>query len=150
MNNLAYNYSKFEQLYGGDVTSAQAWEILRLDPKATLVDVRTLPEWTFVGLPDLSLLEKSPVKVSWRIYPTMQVNPDFISQVEREVPDKTSPLLFICRTGGRSLDAAIAMTEAGYLKCYNIMDGFEGVADAVNHRGTVSGWKTTCLPWEQS
>lgn len=149
MSKLAH-YNTFEQLYAGDITSTQAWEILRLDPKAALIDVRTIPEWTFVGLPDLSTLEKSPVKVSWRIYPTMQVNPDFVAQVEREVPDKKSPLLFLCRSGGRSLDAAVAMTEAGYLKCYNIMDGFEGVCDAVSHRGEISGWKSSYLPWEQS
>lgn len=146
---MAY-YSYPEQLYAGDLTPVQAWEILELDPKAILVDVRTVPEWTFVGTPDLSSLHKSVVKISWRIYPTMQINADFATQIEREVPDKTSPLLFICRTGGRSLDAAIAMTGKGYAKCYNIIDGFEGTTDAVSHRGTISGWKADGLPWEQS
>lgn len=143
------HYNQLEQLYAGDITSSQAWEILKLDPKAALVDVRTIPEWTFVGGPDLSMLRKSAVRISWRVYPTMQVNPDFIKQLEAEVSDKTAPLLFLCRIGGRSLDAAIAATEAGYVKCYNIIDGFEGTVDALGQRGNVSGWKAERLPWEQ-
>ena len=39
--------------YAGDVTPREAWEVLSSDPDATLVDVRSSAEWTFVGLPDL-------------------------------------------------------------------------------------------------
>ena len=146
----AADYNKLEQLYAGDVTATQAWEILRLDPKAVLIDVRTVPEWTFVGLPDLSSLNKTLVKICWRLYPGMQVNPSFVEQVGYEVPEKDTPMLFLCRTGGRSLDAAIAMTEAGYTKCYNVVDGFEGSMNDKNHRGMTTGWKAENLPWEQN
>ena len=39
--------------YAGDISPRQAWEMLQSDPKAVLVDVRTPPEWAYVGQPDL-------------------------------------------------------------------------------------------------
>lgn len=44
--------------YGGDISPADALELLKQYPEATLVDVRTQPEWSFVGVPDLSGLWK--------------------------------------------------------------------------------------------
>ena len=136
--------------YAGDVLPQQAWDLLKEDGSATLVDVRTVPEWTFSGVPDLSSLGKEVIMLSWQFYPSMQVNDKFVEQLERCIIDKDTPLLFLCRIGGRSLSAAKAMAEAGYTKCYNIADGFEGSVDAHKHRGTVAGWKAEALPWEQN
>jgi rhodanese-related sulfurtransferase len=58
-------------------------------------------------------------------------------------------VLFICRSGQRSRGAAIAMTSAGYQRCYNVAEGFEGSHDGARHRGTVGGWKARQLPWVQ-
>jgi rhodanese-related sulfurtransferase len=44
--------------YAGDVSPADAWKALSQDSKAMLVDVRTQPEWNFVGVPDLRSLGK--------------------------------------------------------------------------------------------
>lgn len=114
-----------------------------------LVDVRTLPEWTFVGVPDLAELKKKPIFAAWQIYPAMQQNPAFAEQVRAGGADEKTPLLFICRSGNRSKAAAIAMTQEGYDKCYNVADGFEGPAGDDNHRGTKAGWKAAKLPWIQ-
>jgi len=40
--------------YEGDISVADAWELLRGNPAAQIVDVRTSAEWNYVGLPDLS------------------------------------------------------------------------------------------------
>ena len=40
--------------YAGNISPKDAWELLKGDPKAQLVDVRTAAEWNFVGVPDLS------------------------------------------------------------------------------------------------
>ena len=32
------------------------------------------------------------------------------------------------------------MTEAGYRRCYNVAEGFEGQVDAEQHRGHKAGW----------
>lgn len=133
-----------------NVSSAQAWQMLQHDHNAILVDVRTLPEWSFVGEADLRSLNKEPLRLSWKIYPNMQVNPHFPEQLQQMVADKTAPLLFLCKTGGRSYDAALAAQELGYTHCYNIADGFEGDINDAQHRGAISGWKATGCPWRQS
>lgn len=138
-----------QHLYAGEITPSEAFVFLKENAAALLVDVRTLPEWGFVGYPDIKLLGKEVIRLSWRLYPTMQRNNAFEQQISQEVIDKTTPLLFICRTGGRSLDAAIAMTAAGYTHCFNVTDGFEGEQNQHNHRGKLNGWKAEQLPWRQ-
>lgn len=136
--------------YAGDVLPKDAWAMLAAEPGAVLVDVRTVAEWNFVGVPDLSSLGKEPVYASWVVFPTMTPNPNFASEIKSAVADKETPVLFLCRTGGRSKAAAIAMTAQGYQRCYNVMYGFEGDKDPSNHRSSVSGWRADQLPWAQS
>lgn len=136
--------------YAGDISVREAWNILASDPRAELIDVRTVPEWSFVGTPDLRSLGKEVVTCSWRVYPMMQINQNFVSQLIKSFSEKDTPLLFICRSGGRSLDAAITMSEAGYTSCYNILEGFEGELSQESRRGVTGGWKSARLPWRQS
>lgn len=140
--------------YAGDVTSPDAWAMLRAEPKAQLIDVRTAAEWAYVGLPDLSDLGREVHCVGWQIFPSMAVNPDFAAQaaekMRRAGAGEQTPLLFLCRSGARSRAAAIAMTRAGFAKSFNIVNGFEGDLDAERHRGMRNGWKAANLPWRQS
>lgn len=136
--------------YAGDIAPQDAWNMLSADPAAQLVDVRTQPEWTFAGLPELSALGRKPLTISWKHYPSFELNQRFIAELSRLAPDKSAPLFFLCKTGGRSLDAALAATAAGYTACYNIAGGFEGDANAERQRGRVNGWKAANLPWEQA
>ncbi|MSP81742.1 MAG: rhodanese-like domain-containing protein [Alphaproteobacteria bacterium] len=136
--------------YAGDVTVQEAWAILERQPAAVLVDVRTTAEWSFVGVPDLAPLGKQPSFLAWQVFPSMQVNPDFVAALEADGIDRDAPLLFLCRSGGRSKAAAIAMTERGFTSCFNLLDGFEGAADEKGHRGTRAGWMAAGLPWKQS
>ncbi len=135
--------------YAGDVTPIQTWEMLEKNPKAALLDVRTPAEWSYVGLPDLSALSRQPLLVPWLLFPSQQINPDFLSQVSETGVDPEQELLIICRSGVRSKSAAIALTGAGFSICYNIAYGFEGDKDSVGHRGTINGWKVDRLPWGQ-
>ena len=139
-----------EDRYAGDVTSKEAWEMLKNEPKAALVDVRTDAEWAYVGGPDLAGLGKDLVLVPWQDFPAMGLNPDFASQLEANGVERDSTLLFICRSGQRSRSAAVAMTARGFARCYNVGDGFEGPHDAAGHRGAVAGWKVAGLPWRQA
>ncbi len=142
-------YDTIAHLYAGEIMPRQAFDFLGNNPDARLVDVRTMPEWSFVGYPDIGVFRQELIRLSWRFYPTMQRNTAFEEQLEAIVPDKAAPLLFICRTGGRSLDAAIAMAARGYRACYNVTGGFEGEVDVHCHRGYVNGWKAEQLPWRQ-
>jgi rhodanese-related sulfurtransferase len=135
--------------YAGDVMPSEAWKILESDEDAALVDVRTLAEWTFVGVPDLSELGKQLVTIEWQTYPSMEVNANFTTQLAEAGVPKDAPVLFLCRSGQRSRAAAIAATQAGFETCYNVSEGFEGGMDDAHHRGSVGGWKVAGLPWAQ-
>jgi len=123
--------------------------MLKGEPTAQLIDVRTRPEWTFVGVPDLDTIGKQPAFVSWQVYPTMQTNAAFADEIRRIAPSVDAPLLFICRSGARSRAAAEAVTALGYRRCYNVAEGFEGQTDHDGHRGRQAGWKAAGLPWIQ-
>ena len=135
--------------YAGDISPAEAWTLLEKEPDAVLIDVRTRPEWSYVGVPDLGTLGKEAMLLSWQVFPQMAVNPDFVTQLSRAVPGSDRALVFLCRSGARSRSAAQAMAAAGYTRCYNVATGFEGAADEQHHRGRVAGWKADGLPWVQ-
>ncbi|MDQ0395613.1 rhodanese-like domain-containing protein [Labrys monachus] len=140
--------------YAGDVSASEAYELLGREPKSQLVDVRTKAEWSFVGVPDLSALGKEAVLAEWQRYPTMEIASDFVAQLERELARRSvgqhDTIVFLCRSGARSLAATQAMIAAGWLGSRNIAAGFEGPANAERHRGLVDGWKAAGLPWVQS
>ena len=137
------------EAYAGDVSSTDAWNILRDDPDAALIDVRTDAEFSYVGVPDLSSLCKEPLFVSWKLFPAMDINTAFAEQLIQHGVNKDAQLLFICRSGVRSKSAAQEMTAKGFTRCFNISEGFEGDADRTKHRGTIDGWKVAGLPWVQ-
>ena len=138
--------------YAGDVSCADAWEALRNDPAAMLIDVRTQVEWQLIGKPDLSSLDKEPIYLQWV---TMQgVNKNFVAELQAALEERSAtpdtPLYFMCQSGGRSKMSAMQCTGLGYRKCYNLAEGFEGDLDEHQHRNSVNGWKVAKLPWTQS
>lgn len=136
--------------YEGDITPEEAWEMLLDNPKAVLVDVRTEAEWRLVGVPDTSQTGREPVFAEWVNYPQGAPNANFLAELADSglTPDTGAPVIFLCRSGQRSIGAAKAATAAGMGPAYNILDGFEGGPDADGHRG-VQGWKASGLPWRQ-
>ena len=134
----------------GEVTAAEAYEILRDNNEARLVDVRSRAEWTFVGVPVVGGGRGATVLLEWQRYPTMDVDPNFPEALSQACPDRTTPLYFICRSGARSHSAADLAAGMGYEHCFNVVDGFEGPPDDKGHRGTVAGWKAAGLPWRQT
>lgn len=139
-----------DQSYAGDVDSKQAWELLKQDPKAVLIDVRTKPEWHYVGIPDLHPIGKTAVFIEWQGYPDLQLNQRFSAEVEAKGVPKDATVLLMCRSGQRSRAAALALTKLGYRRCFNVSDGFEGPKDEEGHRGRAGGWKAAGLPWQQT
>ncbi|QTE29638.1 rhodanese-like domain-containing protein [Pengzhenrongella sicca] len=137
--------------YAGDLTPQQAWDLLADDERAVLVDVRTAAEWRFVGGPDLAAIGRSAALVEWTTYPGGEANRAFADQVAAAglAPGDDRPVVFLCRSGVRSVAAARAATAAGLGPAYNILAGFEGDLDAAGHRGA-AGWRAAGLPWRQS
>lgn len=144
-NILAVAAARGEQAglaYSGAVLPAEAWALRQQLPGAVIVDVRSAAEWQFVGVvPDA-------VRIELRSYPGMVPNPGFVSQLQQQV-DKAATVLFICRSGARSDEAARLAAEAGYQQVYNVLEGFEGDRDEAQHRGRLNGWKAAGLPWMQ-
>lgn len=138
----------------GDVTASEAYDQIKREPKAQVVDVRTRAEWSFVGVPDLSGIGKEVILAEWQHYPDMEQVPDFVANLERELARRgvghDDPVYYLCRSGARSLAAAQAMTAAGWGNGHNISGGFEGPPDPERHRGKTSGWKASGLPWIQT
>jgi rhodanese-related sulfurtransferase len=129
--------------YEGAVTPAEAHELMRAGGNIRLVDVRTRAEWEWVGrIP-------GAVEVEFLTYPGSRPNPDFVRELEQKV-DKDAKVLFICRSGGRSHNAAMLATQAGYAEAFNVLEGFEGDKDASGQRNRKGGWRFAGLPWTQS
>lgn len=134
--------------YAGDITPQQAWELLQENPEAVLVDVRTDAEWKYVGVPETSSIGRRTVFVEWVGYPAGTPNVRFVDELRAAGIDG-GPVIFLCRSGQRSIGAAVAATAAGLAPSYNVLEGFEGALDAAGHRGA-EGWRATGLPWRQS
>lgn len=135
--------------YTADLTPTQAWELLQENPRAVLVDVRTQAEWSFVGVPDTSGIGRTTAFVEWNTFPDGTRNPKFLDQLADAGVTAEEPVLFLCRSGARSIAAAEAATAAGLGPAYNVLDGFEGATNTDGHRGD-AGWRAEGLPWKQS
>jgi len=120
-----------------------AFEFLRATPQAVFIDCRSEMEYFFVGHP------VGARHIAWNDGPDWALNPDFVAEVRR-IARPEQPIVLICRSGNRSLDAGIALEQAGFSAVYNVVHGFEGELDPNLHRGTLGGWRHDGLPWEQS
>ena len=128
--------------YAGALLPSEAHALMQAG-EARLVDVRTHAELHWVGrIP-------GALPVEWSGYPGGKLNPEFLPQLA-ELVDPDEPVMFICRSGGRSHLAALAATESGYHECYNVLEGFEGDKDANQQRNRTGGWRVAGLPWLQS
>ena len=124
----------------------EAYKFLEAHPNALFVDVRSNMEYLFVGHPVGS------IHIPWIDEPDWKVNPHFVTQVRQAILGGASgaaPVLLICRSGVRSLEAGKALIEAGIPDVYNVEEGFEGALDEHHHRSTKGGWRYHGLPWEQ-
>ena len=142
-----------ESVHIVDVSAEQTWDHLETDPKSVLVDVRTKAEWAFVGLPDLSQIGKRVLAVEWQTFPDSRIDPQFNERLGAALDgagvEKDHEVFFICRSGSRSRMAAEVMAAAGYQRCRNVAEGFEGPLDSNRHRGQTAGWKAAGLAWVQ-
>ena len=129
----------------------QAWDLLQQEPRAVLVDIRSTMEYLFVGHP------KGSIHIPWLDEPDWTINPNFVRRVRElmlggAISDDEhggAPIILICRSGKRSIEAGRKLLEADFKEVYNVLEGFEGDLDDDHHRSTLGGWRHTDLPWEQ-
>jgi rhodanese-related sulfurtransferase len=127
------------------LTPRQSWAFLQERRDALFVDVRMEIEYLYVGHPP------GVVHVPWYEYPQMQADAHaFAEQVRREAGGDTArPVVLLCRSGKRTLDAGQALEAAGFVEVVNVLHGFEGDLDEHFQRGRLNGWRHDGLPWEQ-
>ncbi len=124
----------------------EAFEFLQRHPNALFVDVRSNMEYLFVGHP------AGAIHIPWIDEPDWTINVNFVTQVRQAILGGASgaaPVLLICRSGVRSLEAGKSLVAAGIRDVYNVAEGFEGALDDHHHRSSVGGWRFHGLPWEQ-
>ncbi|MEQ1526097.1 MAG: rhodanese-like domain-containing protein [Gallionella sp.] len=126
-----------------NLTPKQAYEFLQSNPSAVLIDVRSEMEYMFVGHPPDAIL------IPWVDGSDWDINPNFVAQVKKAA-SINRPVVLICRSGQRSVDAGLALEYAGLGEIYNVTHGFEGDLNPIHHRNVVNGWRFDNLPWVQS
>lgn len=133
------------------LTPPQSWQLLQDDSRAVLVDIRSTMEFLFVGHPT------GAVHVAWIDEPDWEINPHFVTEIRKlllggvvcEGDTECAPVILICRSGKRSLQAGQALLQAGVKNVYHVDEGFEGELDDSHQRGNLGGWRFHKLPWEQ-
>ena len=138
-----------------NINSKEAFDLLKEDENAVLIDVRTNKEHVEVGIPDLREIGKDTFKIEWRnsILPGSRKRflKDFYNNLSHHDQGK---YLFICRSGIRSNFAALTVEESfksgNYNSmCFNIEDGFEGFEQPSVYPQNPTGWKNLGLPWSR-
>jgi len=136
------------------ISPPDASQLLKDNTKAVLIDIRSEMEYLFIGHP------KGSIHIPWIDEPDWKINPRFAADVRKVMlggvvydPDDSQidaiPVLLICRSGRRSLEAGKVLVKDGFTKVYNVIEGFEGQLDDNHHRSTLAGWRFHGLPWEQ-
>jgi len=133
------------------LTPQQAWQLVQDDPRAVLVDIRSTMEYLFVGHP------KASIHIPWMDEPDWTINPDFVRRVRElmlggaicDGSDGCAPIILICRSGKRSIEAGNMLIEGGFGEVFNVLEGFEGDLDENHQRSTQGGWRHAGLAWEQ-
>lgn len=131
----------------GHLSSLEASKLLKENPEAQLIDIRTSMEFLFIGHPTES------IHIAWMDDPDWEINPTFfkeINQIQKASTNNNCPILLICRSGNRSEKAGLELIEEGMTNIYHVTDGFEGERDENHQRGTINGWRFNGLPWEQA
>ena len=135
------------------LTPQQAWAWLQAEREQRaargeepplFVDVRMEIESLYVGRPP------GVENIPWYEYPDLTPEPvRFAQAVEQEAGDKARPVLLICRSGKRTLDAGKALEAAGFTDVSHVVHGFEGELNDAFRRSSLNGWRFDGLPWEQ-
>ena len=137
-----------------EIKSKEAFDLLKKDENALLVDVRTRKEHLAVGVPDLREFGKETYIIEWKNSILPGSRKRFLNAFYQNLSLRgEGKYLFICRSGIRSNFAALTVEESFYSgnyngKCFNVADGFEGNEEPLGYSQNPTGWKNLGLPWK--
>ncbi len=121
-----------------ELSPQEAYEMAQ-NPSSYLIDVRSIAEYVFIGHPEMAY--NIPSSFWNEEEKGFRTNDTFVEELTARFK-KNDVLIFLCRSGVRSLSAAKIMVQAGYRKVYNLTQGFEGEKDENGYR-TIGGWKNS-------
>jgi rhodanese-related sulfurtransferase len=126
------------------LTPKETFEFLSKHPDSLFIDCRSDAEYFFVGH------ALGSMHVGWYDGPDWELNTRFVEEVKTLADQKTEcPVVLICRSGKRSIEAGEALEAEGFKRVINVRYGFEGDRDDKSQRGNLNGWRFDGLPWEQ-
>ncbi len=106
-----------------NIKATDAFDFLSKKDNSHLIDTRSDIEWKSTGIPDLSSINKEINLINWG--PVL--DQIFFEQYKNFLLtsfNKNDNLLFICRSGSRSLMAAKFAIKFGFENSFNIYEGF--------------------------
>ena len=106
-----------------NIKATDAFDFLSKKDNSHLIDTRSDIEWKSTGIPDLSSINKETNLINWG--PVL--DHIFFEQYKNFLLtsfNKNDNLLFICRSGSRSLMAAQFAIRFGFKNSFNIFEGF--------------------------
>ena len=106
-----------------NIKATDAFDFLSKKVDSHLIDTRSDVEWKTTGIPDLSSINKETNLINWG--PVL--DQIFFEQYKKFLLtsfNQKDSLLFICRSGSRSLMAAKFAIEFGFKNSFNIYEGF--------------------------
>ena len=137
-----------------NINSKEAYDLLREDKHAVLIDVRTKKEHLAVGVPNLREIGKETLLIEWKNSILPWSRKSFLNDFKKNLgSDREGKYIFICRSGIRSNFAALTVEESfisgNYNSmCFNVEDGFEGLEQPSGESQNQTGWKNLGLPWK--
>ena len=106
-----------------NINVIDAFDFLSKKDDSHLIDTRSDIEWTSTGIPDLSSINKETNLINWG-----PVLDQFFFEKYKNFLlssfNQNDNLLFICRSGSRSLMAAQFAIKFGFKNSFNIFEGF--------------------------
>jgi len=106
-----------------NIKATDAFDFLSKKDNSHLIDTRSDIEWKSTGIPDLSSINKETILINWG--PVL--DQIFFEQYKNFLLTsfiKNDNLLFICRSGSRSLMAAQFAIKFGFKNSFNLYEGF--------------------------
>lgn len=155
---IASSAQAYQNIYVDDVNGVDGAYRRLASGNAIMIDVRTAEEWAWVGHPganksgDGAEIAQYVVNIAWEIEKPghgyeLILNNLFLGDVAKLNLPSDMEIITICRSGGRSVAAALALESAGYTNVYNTLEGFEGGTDTNGYRTRQQGWKNKGFPY---
>ena len=116
-----------------NISAENCYSTIKENKDAYLVDVRTPYEWETFGRVDEDSFDAQYIELTLINEEGIE-NINFLSQFNSNGISKNSEIYFICKSGARSMHAALILESNGYQNLYNVEDGF------------VMGWLPKGLP----